>query len=187
MIYLKLFYVFFSIGLFSIGGGMATLPLLQKAVEKYNWMTENEFFNMIAISESTPGPIGINMSTYVGYNTGGVFGGICATLGIVTPSLIIILIICHYFMRFNENPIVKSAFFTLRPAVTGLIAAAGYSVLRISIFNFKLYEKTREVINLIDIKGLILFIALLILSNKYKKHPIFYIVIAGIIGFIFKF
>ena len=117
MIFLKLYLVFFKIGLFAIGGGLATLPFLQELVEQYGWITSQDLLDMIAISESTPGPIGINSATFVGYKTAGLLGGIIATLGLVTPSVIIIMIIAHYFMKFSEQPVIRSAFYGLRPAV----------------------------------------------------------------------
>src|SRR5690625_626628 len=126
MIFIKLYLVFFKIGLFGIGGGLATLPFLQEIVHKYGWITSEELLNMIAISESTPGPIGINAATFVGHNTVGTFGGLIATLGLITPSIIIIIIIAHYFAKFSEEPIVEAAFQGIRPAVTGLIGAAGF-------------------------------------------------------------
>src|SRR5699024_7366077 len=109
MIYINLFLIFFKIGLFSIGGGLATLPFLQELANNYNWISSEELIDMIAISESTPGPIGINTATFVGYKAAGIFGGIVTTLGIVTPSIIIIIIIAHYFKRFNEKPLVQGA------------------------------------------------------------------------------
>lgn len=187
MIYIKLFATFFKIGLFSVGGGLATLPFLQELVSKYGWITSNELLNMIAISESTPGPIGINTATFVGHTMGGVLGGIIATIGTITPSIIIIIIIAHYFSKFSEEPIVQNAFYGVRPAVTGLIAAAGFEVAKIALFNIDIYEKTKNIIDLIDLKGIILFGVVLFLIMKYKKHPILYLVGAGIIGIIFKF
>lgn len=187
MIYLKLFGVFFKIGLFSIGGGLATLPFLQEIVHQYGWITSEELINMIAISESTPGPIGINTATFVGNNTAGVLGGVIATLGIITPSIIIIIIIAHYFSRFSEQPIVQSAFYGIRPAVTGLIAAAGFEVAKIALFNIDKYLLTNNIINLIDFKASMLFLLILFLIVKYKKHPILYLLGAAILGVIFKF
>ena len=187
MIYLKLYLEFFKIGLFSVGGGLATLPFLQQLIHKYGWVTSEELLNMIAISESTPGPIGINMATFLGYKTAGVFGGILATVGIVTPSLIIIIIIAHYFTRFSEKHIVKSTFYGIRPAVAGLIGAAGFEVAKISLFDFKGYIESKNILQLFDLKGIILFLSMLFLINKYKKHPIIYIILAAFIGIIFKY
>lgn len=187
MIYLKLFFVFFKIGLFSIGGGLATLPFLQELVAKYGWITSEELVNMIAISESTPGPIGVNAATFVGNNTAGIWGGIIATFGLVLPSVIIIIIISHYFSKFSEKHIVKSAFYGIRPAVAGLIGAAGFEVAKITLFNINRYFNTNKLLDFFNIKGIMLFIVMVFLINKYKKHPIIYITGAAIIGIIFKF
>lgn len=187
MIYLKLFFVFFRIGLFSVGGGLATLPFLQELVFKYGWFTSEELVNMIAISESTPGAIGINAATFVGNKTAGVFGGLVATFGLVMPSLIIIIIIAHYFSEFSDRHIVKSAFYGIRPAVAGLIGAAGFEVAKITLFNIDKYFTSKKLLDLFHIKGIMLFMVMLFLIQKYKKHPIVYIVGAAVIGLIFKF
>ena len=187
MIYLKLFVVFFRIGLFSVGGGLATLPFLQEIVHNYGWITSEELYNMIAISESTPGPIGINTATFVGFNTAGVFGGIMATLGLVAPSIIIIIIIAHYFAKFSEEKIVKSSFYGIRPAVAGLIGAAGYEVAKIALFNLENYNLTNNIKDLFDIKGILLFGVIFYLIRKFNKHPISYILLAAVIGILFKF
>lgn len=187
MFYFKLYLVFFKIGLFAIGGGLATLPFLQEIVNKYGWITSEELLNMIAISESTPGPIGINTATFVGYNTSGILGGLTATLGIITPSIIIIIIIAHYFSRFSEELIVKSAFYGIRPAVTGLIGAAGFEVAKIALFNIDRYIKGNSFIEIFNFKGLILFGIMILLINRYKKHPIVYLFVGAIVGIAFKY
>ena len=124
MIYLRLFWEFFKTGLFAIGGGMATLPFLHDIGEATGWFTQAQLMNMLAVSESTPGPIGINMATYVGFTVAGVPGAVIATLGEVTPSIIVILIIAALLRLFLENRYVDLAFYGLRPASTGLILAA---------------------------------------------------------------
>ncbi len=187
MNYLQLIFEFMKIGLFAIGGGLATIPFLQDLIQRTNWATTQELIDMIAISESTPGPIGINMATYVGFKTAKIGGAVVATVGLVIPSLIIVLIVAHYFMRFAEHPMVKAGFYGLRPAVTGLIAVAGFEVAKVSLFNLQKYVDTKELLDLFDLKSIILFGVLMYLTNKYKKHPIVYIVAAGVIGAIFKF
>jgi len=187
MIYLKLFTVFLKIGLFSIGGGLSMLPLLQEQVMKLGWMTAEQFVDMIAISQSTPGPIGINMATYVGYKMGSFLGAVIATTGSVMPSIIIIVIIVHYFLKFNEEPIVRSAFYGLRPAVTGLIAAAGFQIAKASLFSMEKFSLNNKLTELFEFNVIILFIIILILSNKWEKHPVFFIAIAAIIGIVFKY
>lgn len=187
MIYLRLYWEFFKIGLFSVGGGLATLPFLQQLINKYQWITQEELLDMLAISESTPGPIGINMATFVGYKTVGGLGGILATVGIVTPSIIIIIIIAHYFAKFNEKDIVKSGFHGIRPAVAGLIGAAAFEVAKISLLNYEKYINSRKVLDIFNMKGILLFGIMFFIINKYKKHPIVYIIGAAFIGIIFKF
>nr|WP_300002865.1 chromate transporter [Tissierella sp.] len=187
MIYIKLFLEFFKIGLFSVGGGLATLPFLQELVSKYGWITSEELVNMIAISESTPGPIGINAATFVGNNTAGVIGGLIATLGLMMPSIIIIIIIAHYFAKFSEKHIVKSAFYGIRPAVAGLIGAAGFEIAKITLFNFEKYLINKNLLDFFDIKGIMLFVVMLFLIKKYNKHPIFYIIGAAVLGIVFRF
>lgn len=187
MIYLKLFFMFFKIGLFSIGGGLATLPFLQEITINYDWITSEELIDMIAISESTPGPIGINTATFVGNKAAGLFGGIITTLGIVTPSIIIIIIIAHYFKKFNEKPLVQGAFLGIRPAVTGLIASVSFAIMRVSIFNFEKFNLSKNILDIINFKEIALFIIVLYLIFKYNKHPILYIAGAAVVGVVFKF
>ncbi len=187
MSYIKLFFTFMKIGLFSIGGGLATLPFLQDLADKHDWITRTELIDMIAISESTPGPIGINTATFVGYKAGGVLGGIVTTLGVITPSIIIIILIAHYFKKFNEKPLVKGAFFGIRPAVTGLIASVCFEIVKISILNLDKFNMSKNILDMINIKETILFGVILYLIYKYKKHPILYIGLAAVIGVVFKF
>ncbi|HOJ09086.1 MAG TPA: chromate transporter [Clostridiales bacterium] len=187
MIYLTIFLEFFKVGLFAIGGGLATLPFLQELICKYGWITSAELIDMIAISESTPGPIGINAATFVGYKTAGVMGGLTATIGLVTPSIIIVVVIAHFFMKFSEQPIVRSGFYGLRPAVTGLIASAGFEVAKVSLININRYIKTYKLSELFNYKEIILFLVVFYLISKYKKHPVFYLIGAAIIGILFKY
>ena len=128
MIYLELFWTFFKIGLFTIGGGYAMIPLIQSEVVGHGWMTQEAVVNFIAVSESTPGPFAVNISTYVGAVTGGLGGACCATLGVVLPSFVIILAVAKFFSAFQRNRLVKGALNGLRPAVIGLIGAAVVSV-----------------------------------------------------------
>ena len=130
MILLRLFWEFFKTGMFSVGGGLATLPFIYNISDKTGWFTHQQIADMIAVAESTPGPIGINMATYVGFTTAGVVGSLVATLGIITPDIIIILIIASFLKKFRESRLVESAFYGLRPASAALIAAAGWSVVK---------------------------------------------------------
>ena len=191
---IQLFIRFFQVGLFAIGGGMATIPFLYDMSDATGWFTYTDLANMIAVSESTPGPIGINMATYVGFLTGskwggaaaGVTGAVCATLGIITPSIVIILIIARVLKRFRDNRYVSSAFYGLRPASTGLIAAAGLSVAMSNLF---FQTGTAQLLPRINWKGWLLAAVLWLLTNRVKKtkdlHPIVFIGISALAGILF--
>ncbi|CZT56268.1 Chromate transport protein [Eubacteriaceae bacterium CHKCI005] len=190
MTYLLLFYEFFKTGLFAIGGGLATLPFLYEMADQYpQWFDQSMLADMIAISESTPGPIGVNMATYAGYHAGGVLGSIVATAALVLPSVIIILLIAKFLSKFSENKLVQSAFYGLRPTVTALIAAAGFEVVKVSILTLDQFTASWNVVDLFDVKALILFAVLMTVSLllKGKGHPVLYIAAAAVIGVIFKF
>ena len=191
MIYLQLFFEFFKTGLFAVGGGMATLPFLYDMAEKTNWFTSAQLADMIAVSESTPGPIGVNMATYVGFTTAGFWGGLIATLALVTPSVIIIVIISYFLKAFRENKYVDAAFYGLRPASTGLIAAAGMTVVTITLLQMDLFKNSGSIMDLFNWKSLILAVIIYILSNNIKQtkklHQVFFIVGSAIIGILFGF
>lgn len=187
MIYLQLFWEFFQIGLFAVGGGMATVPFLQALGERTGWFTQQHIIDMIAVSESTPGPIGINMATYVGYSIAGVPGAILATLGETIPSLIIVILVSKSLAKFRKNPYVDAAFYGLRPAVTGLIAAAGIITMNAFMLHWDLYKKTSVLMDLFDIKKILFFAVVYFAIYKFKKHPIFYIVVSAIVGIVFSF
>jgi len=183
------FWEFFKIGLFAVGGGPATLPYLMELTEKYDWFTMEELTNMIAVSESTPGPLGINMATYVGYHTLGPVGGVISTLGLVTPSLIIICLIAAFFAKFNTNRFVKSAFSAIRPAVAAIIAVAVMSICRVTLFTQ--FAFTEGQLTVEPIWKCVIFAAItlvLIQIKKFKKiHPFFWFVMGAAVGIIFKF
>ena len=187
MIYLQLFWEFLKIGLFAVGGGMATLPFLQELAERTGWFSQDLITDMIAISESTPGPIGINMATYVGCNIAGVPGGILATMGEVIPSVIIVVIISMYLEKFRSSTVVGDAFYGLRPAVTGLIAAAGISVVKVAMFHLDLYQETGVPLDIFDWKKILLFIAAFVGIRKLKWQPVAFIAISAVIGIVFSF
>lgn len=190
MIYLQLFFAFFKTGLFAVGGGMATLPFLYEISEQYGWFSHAQLLDMIAVSESTPGPIGVNMATYVGYTTCGVAGAVLATLGLVLPSFLIILLITRALKAFGSNPYVLSAFYGLRPASTGLIAAAGVSVLSVALLHIDTYVQTKQLADLFNPKAILLAAAILILTNFVKPtkklHPILLIVLSALVGIVFQ-
>ena len=187
MIYLSLFWEFLKIGLFAVGGGMATLPFLRELSVRTGWFSQDLITDMIAISESTPGPIGINMATYVGCNIAGLFGGFIATMGELLPSVIIVIIISKSLERFRNAKAVGDAFYGLRPAVTGLIAAAGISVAQVAMLQLELYKETNSLLNLMDWKKLLLFAVMFIGIRKLKWHPVVYIAISAVVGLIFAF
>ena len=172
---LTLCYEFFKTGLFSIGGGLATIPFLKSMGEKYNWFSVSDLTNMIAVSESTPGPIGVNMATYVGRTVEGVLGGILATLSLVLPSFLVILIVARVLDKFNESKLIKDVFYGLRPAALGMICAAVITIFETTFFIA------------FDIKRVILFLLLTFGVFKFKKHPIIYILIGAAFGMIFSF
>ncbi len=195
MIYLQLFWEFFKTGLFAVGGGMATIPFLYDLSDKTGWFTHTDLANMIAVGESTPGPIGVNMATYVGFVTGmqdagiptAILGAVTATIGLVTPSVIVILIIAAILKSFRDNKYVNSAFYGLRPASTGLIAAAGISVIMSTMV--VIGGVTEHTFSL-NWKGLILATILWVLTNVVKKtkkwHPIVFIGISALVGILFQ-
>ena len=141
--------------------------------------------DMIAVSESTPGPMGVNISTYAGYSSGGISGGIVATLGLITPSIIIIIIIAKFLEKFKTNKSVESVFECLRPASVGLIGVAAFEVVKIALLNINEYLVTNNLLDLINIKSCILFAIIFYSIIKYKKHPIVYIGISAVVGIIF--
>lgn len=189
-IYLTLFVEFFKIGLFAIGGGLATIPFLYDLTDKYDWITPGMISDMIAVSESTPGPIGINTATYVGYNVAGISGGVVASLALVLPSFLIIIVIARFIAKFQTNPYVVSVFSVLRPAVTALIAVAGLQVLQMVVFKDGSFPGFAAgfggVTAALNTGSILLFAVLLIVSFKTKFHPIVYIAIAAAAGIIFK-
>ncbi len=199
IVILQLFYEFFKVGLFAVGGGMATIPFLYDLAERTSWFTQMDLMNMIAVSESTPGPIGVNMATYVGYVTGmnqggiisAVIGALIASLGLVTPSIIVILIVARFLKSFRDNKFVNASFYGLRPTSAALIAAAGLSVAITNLLNLDLIKSGTFTIDAINYKGLILAVVLWIFTNKVKKtkglHPIIFIIISAIVGIVFSF
>lgn len=183
---LRMIYEFMKVGFFSVGGGLATLPFLAKLGEATGWFTAADLADMIAVSESTPGPIGVNMSTMVGARAYGIPGGIAATLALVFPSVVIILIIAHMMEAFQESKLVKSMFFHLRPAATGLILAAVQSVLVITLLDVPAYTATGEPASLFRVLPIVLFAIFFILIQKWNKiHPIVFLIAGGVLGVVF--
>ena len=191
MLYLRLFWEFFKTGLFAVGGGMATLPFLYSISDATGWFTHAQLADMIAVSESTPGPIGVNMATYVGFSTAGIPGAVVATLGLITPSVIIILIIAKVLAAFRQNKTVDAAFYGLRPCSVGLIAAAGLLVVKIALFDVDLYRQTGVLMNLFQWKAIALAAVLIVLTRYVKPlkklHPVFFILGSAAVGALFSF
>ena len=185
MILLQLFFEFFKVGLFSVGGGLATIPFLYDLASRHpEWYTASDVADMIAISESTPGPIGVNMATYAGYQTAGIPGGAIATLGLIAPAIIIIFIVAKVLNAFKDNKYVKAAFYGLRPASVGLILAALFGVVKIALINIG----ANSIGGFFNIKAIILAVCLFVIQKVFKKlHPIALIGIAAVVGIIFKF
>ena len=190
-LYLRLFWEFFKTGLFAVGGGMATLPFMYDISDKTGWFTHSMLADMVAVSESTPGPIGVNMATYVGFVTGGIPGAVVATVALVTPSVIVILLIARVLKAFRENQYVDAGFYGLRPCSVGLIAAAGVLVVKLALFNTELYASTGAIADLFNVKALILAAVLLVATRCIKKlkglHPIVFILASAVIGIVFSF
>ncbi len=200
MIYLRLFFEFFKAGLFAIGGGLATLPFLYEMGEKTGWFTAADVADMIAVSESTPGAIGINMATFAGFKTAGIPGAICSTLGLAAPSIIIILIVAKFLQKFRSNKYVNSAFFGLRPASMAMITAAGLNVVRIALVNMDALSKAGADVRAGDLAGAvssigdffilkawILAIVLIVAIKKLNWHPIIFIAFSALVGIVFSF
>ena len=179
MTLLKLFIEFFKTGLFAVGGGLATIPFLTAMTEKYDWFTPQQLADMIAVAESTPGPIGVNTATYAGFRAAGIPGAVIATFGLVLPSFLIILAIAGALQKYKSNPLVQNAFSGLRPASTGLIAAAGWSVLKTALSGANIMG--------ISLPAVLLFAAIMILSNTKKLkslHPAAFIGLAAVVGIV---
>ena len=171
MIYVILFLEFFKIGLFAIGGGLVTVPFLFNLAEKYSWFTAKELADMIAISESTPGPLGVNMATYAGYHAAGISGGIIATTGLVAPSVIVIILVANLLRKYSKNYKVQTVLGGIRPAVIALIMYAGLQIARLSVTN---------------VLTVLLFAGFWAMIHFWKKSPIFYLCLAAAVGMVLK-
>ncbi len=189
---LTLFFEFFKTGLFAVGGGMATLPFLYDMSARHpDWFSTAQLADMVAVSESTPGPIGVNMATYVGFETGGIAGAVIATLGLITPSIIVILIVARMLKAFRGNKTVDAVFYGLRPCSVGLIAAAGILVVKIALFRFDAFAASGVLTDVFNWKALALAAALLVLTRFIKAtkklHPVIFILASAAVGVLFSF
>ncbi len=196
MIYWRLFWEFFKTGLFAVGGGMATVPFLQDIAAKTGWYTLSQLADMIAVSESTPGPLGVNMATYVGYTVGSgqggvaaaLLGAIIATLGLVTPSVIVMLLVGIFLDKFRRNRWVESTLYGLRPASVAMITAAGVEIVLFSLLHVaSIYDLFQAQISL---KSVILFAVILLCTNRVpqvkKLHPVWVILFSAVVGIVLK-
>ncbi|WP_018248569.1 chromate transporter [Orenia marismortui] len=169
MVLINLFFIFFKIGLFTFGGGYAMLPLIQEEMIAHGWLNIDQFVDIVAVSQMTPGAIAINTATFVGYKVGGIIGALCSTFGVISPSLFIITIVATAMNKFKDYPLVEGAWQGIRPAVVGLIMAAVISI-------------AQEVI--LDINGVVIGVVALILLVKLKLHPIAVIITSALLGLI---
>ena len=191
MILLQLFWEFFKTGLFAVGGGMATIPFLSEMAERTGWFTQGMLADMIAVGESTPGPIGVNTATYVGYTVAGIPGGVVATLGLVLPSFLIVLIVAAFLKAFRSNKYVERVFYGIRPASVGMIGAACVAVMRLCLVDTAALQSGGKLWDALSWKGLALFAVVWVLTNLVKKtkklHPVIFIAASAAIGIVFRF
>ena len=188
MTILQLMLEFFKTGLFSVGGGLATLPFLYEMSDRFpEWFSHADIADMIAVAESTPGPIGINMSTYAGFRAAGIPGGILASLALALPSVIIILIIARFLNRFRDSKLVEGAFYGLRPASIAMISAAGLNVAKVALVNMDALAGGAGLGEFFIWKALALAAVIFIAQRKLKWSPVIFIAISAVVGIVFKF
>lgn len=186
MIYLQLFYEFFKTGLFAMGGGLATLPFLASIADRYPWFDRAMLIDMVAVAESTPGPIGVNMATFAGFTAGGIGGGLIATFGLVLPSFLVVVVIAQFLGKFSENQSVKAVFYGLRPTVCGMIAAAGASVAQVALLHAEIPFSIANPLAVLNWKAIGLAVACYVLYVTFQKHPLFYILGGAIAGILLQ-
>ena len=180
MLLIEIFWSFFQIGLFSIGGGMAAIPLIKhQVVDVNNWLSITEFTDLITIAEMTPGPIAINSATFVGIRVAGIGGALVATLGCILPSCIIVSILAWIYFRYKDLNLMKGILAGLRPAIVALIASAGLSILILALWG---EEGMSLNLNSINFVSLVLFLIAIIILRKWKPNPVYIMIGSGIIG-----
>lgn len=188
MIFLQLFWEFFKTGLFAVGGGLATLPFLKAITHKYPWFTANDLMDMIAVSESTPGPIGVNSATYAGFRAAGLPGALMATFSLVLPSVIIIILVSRALDRFRSSSLVQNGFYGLRPASAGLIFGAMFTVFAASLLHLDLWTGPESLLSVLNYRAILLFLVLSVAIRKLPKvHPIVFIGVGALAGIVFQF
>lgn len=181
---LKLFLEFFQIGLVTYGGGLAILVFLQDRAIELGWLSANGFADMIAIAQSTPGPIAINLATFVGFSQGGLIGAIISSLAVTLPGMTLTIIVSRFLEHFNEHIVVKSIMKGLRAIVIGLIITAIINIAKVSVLDIERFKITNNINDLIDLKAILMFAGISFLIIKFNKHPIYYILLSGILGMI---
>lgn len=194
MIFLQLYFEFFKIGLFAVGGGLASLPFIYELSAKTGWFTDLDIANMVAVSESTPGPLGVNMATYVGCTTTGLGGGVVATLGLITPSILIIILIAAFLNHFEDNRYVKSFFGMIRPVAVALITVAWLGIVNLAFFGnaFSVAGLTdipalwNQITAVVDWRMLVYAAVLLVFIKKVQKYPIPTILVSAAVGIVLK-
>ena len=187
MVLLRLMFEFAKTGLFSVGGGLATLPFLYEISDTTGWFSHSDIADMIAVSESTPGAIGINMSTYAGFTTAGIPGGILASLALAFPSVVIILIIAKFLEKYRQNKLVDGAFYGLRAASIAMISAAGLNVAKVALISLGTYQLTGSLMDLFNIKAILLGILIFIGQKKLNWSPVIFIALSAVVGILLKF
>ena len=187
MTILRLIVEFFKTGLFAVGGGLATLPFLYEMGEKTGWFNSQDVLNLLAVSESTPGPIGVNMSTYVGFLTAGIPGAVMASLALAAPCILVILLVIQVLDKFKDSPLVDAIFKALRPASIGMITAALIGVVKESLLHLEHFAGVNTLLSIFNWKGILLAVVLWFIMKKWKTHPIAYIAIAAAAGIVFSF
>jgi chromate transporter len=187
MIFLRLFMTFFKIGLFSFGGGYAMIPMMQKEFAVNQWLSAEEFADIIAIAEMTPGPVAVNSATFVGFKTAGVFGGMAATAGVAAPSLLLILIVSQFFFRFRRHPLNKAIFYGIRPVIAGLVFTAAVFIAETALlnidFNAEFFSRlAAEPLQVVNLGSLAIMTASIVAIARFKLHPILVIICSGLTG-----
>ena len=183
---LNVFTEFFKIGCVSIGGGYTVIPFLYYLAPKFNWFNVNEITNMIAVSNLTPGPIGINMATFAGYKAGGLLSSAVGTIAMVLPSIILVTIVSKLLKKYRDNCYIDYIMYGLRPAAVALISVAAWQILKNSILNIDKFHQTHNIIDILSLKALLMLIVFSILGYLLRKQPMYLILIAIIIGIVFK-
>ena len=179
----SLFYNFFYVGAFAFGGGYAMIPLLQQIATEHGWLTAEGFTDMIAISQMTPGPIAVNMATYIGYQTAGVPGSLVATLSVCTPSFILVTLLIRLVIKYEDGPVMTSVLSVMRPVVAGLIAASAWLVAVTSpLVDMVAFSAGEGMMEIFDPLSVLLAGALIVANVRFKSHPILYVLVAGLIG-----